>query len=451
MKDHFFLTLNNKRMGLPACALIIGALLTGPGLNASAADVTVQPTAGSSFVVKDSAGVKNRLKVQENGYVGINTISPTNRLQIGDVGSLAGYDIAFGDGVNVSSFLLYPGVVRWDTTGDILLMPKISMPGGLGNGRVGINTFYPNASLEVDGAVSSIRNYEYYAALGNIGYCNSCSTDLSILATNRIAATEFNAYSDVRIKDVVGGSDSADDLKTINALQVTNYTLKDKVKNGNRPFKKVIAQQVENIYPQVVLKHVDFIPNVYQAASKIEKTETGYLLRFDSPHNLTSQAKRVKLLASGDNTMQKTQVVSIPSDSTVIVDLPNFSGDNVFIYGEEVDDFRTVDYEGLTALNISATQELSKQFTQQQVAVVQQQENLNLQKVEIAQQKSDIASIVAEKDAQLADLRNQLAEQKMRVAQLESFADDMAQVKMQLAALRRNSSTTQSLDVALQK
>ena len=40
-----------------------------------------------------------------------------------------------------------------------------------------------------------------------------------------------------------------------------------------------------------------------------------------------------------------------------------------FVYGEEVADFRTVDYEGLTTLNISATQELSKLIKQQQVAI----------------------------------------------------------------------------------
>ena len=34
-----------------------------------------------------------------------------------------------------------------------------------------------------------------------------------------------------------------------------------------------------------------------------------------------------------------------------------------------VDDFRTVDYEGLTTLNISATQELSKQLKTQQTAI----------------------------------------------------------------------------------
>ena len=79
-------------------------------------------------------------------------------------------------------------------------------------------------------------------------------------------ALEFDSQSDSRIKDIRGVSDSASDLDTINALQVTDYTLKDKVRNGNKPFKKVIAQQVEKVYPQVVSQHVDFIPNVYRIA-----------------------------------------------------------------------------------------------------------------------------------------------------------------------------------------
>ena len=36
------------------------------------------------------------------------------------------------------------------------------------------------------------------------------------------------------------------------------------------------------------------------------------------------------------------------------------AGDEVFVYGREVDDFRAVDYDSLTMLNISATQELSR-------------------------------------------------------------------------------------------
>ena len=46
----------------------------------------------------------------------------------------------------------------------------------------------------------------------------------------------------------------------------------------------------------------------------------------------------------------------------MLIDAPQLNGDKVFVYGEEVDDFRTVDYEGLTTLNISATQEIAKRL-----------------------------------------------------------------------------------------
>ena len=35
--------------------------------------------------------------------------------------------------------------------------------------------------------------------------------------------------------------------------------------------------------------------------------------------------------------------------------------EKVFVYGREVDDFHTVDYEAISMLNVSATQELAKQ------------------------------------------------------------------------------------------
>ncbi len=99
--------------------------------------------------------------------------------------------------------------------------------------------------------------------------------------------------------------------------------------------------------------------------------------------------------------MQQVGIVAIPSDRDVVIDAPHLNGDKVFVYGEEVDDFRTVDYEGLTTLNISATQEIAKR---------------------LAQQQADLAALVADKDAQLADLRGQLAKQQARVADLERLA-----------------------------
>jgi hypothetical protein len=52
------------------------------------------------------------------------------------------------------------------------------------------------------------------------------------------------------------------------------------------------------------------------------------------------------------------------------------------VYGEEVNDFRTVDYEGLTTLNISATQELSNLIKKQQ-----QQIDLLMKRIEVLEKK----------------------------------------------------------------
>ena len=41
-------------------------------------------------------------------------------------------------------------------------------------------------------------------------------------------------------------------------------------------------------------------------------------------------------------------------------------GDEVFVYGREVDDFRSVDYEAIAMLNVSATQEIYKQLQAEQ-------------------------------------------------------------------------------------
>ena len=71
--------------------------------------------------------------------------------------------------------------------------------------------------------------------------------------------------------------------------------------------------------------------------------------------------------------MEKYDIVSIPSPNEVLIAATHLS-DTVFVYGEEVNDFRTVDYEGLTTLNISATQELSKLVREQQAEIKTLQE-----------------------------------------------------------------------------
>ena len=67
--------------------------------------------------------------------------------------------------------------------------------------------------------------------------------------------------------------------------------------------------------------------------------------------------------------MEQFEIVSIPSAYQVVINATDLKTNNAFVYGVQVDDFRTVDYEGLTTLSISATQELSKLVKKQQIVI----------------------------------------------------------------------------------
>jgi hypothetical protein len=310
------------------------------------------------------------LPTNATGNVGINTIAPTNHLQIGNNPGFSGYDLAIGNYNKGMVFQQNSTFSNWQSNTDITLLPTN------GTGRVGINTISPRAPLDVVGItdVPGVPPYlgDYaYLALGysnfttpiaNVGgVTKSYYGGISIFAGGRIAAEEFDAFSDSRIKNISGISNGTKDIETINGLRITNYTMKDKVKFGNKQFKKVIAQEVEKVYPQVVSRHTDFIPNVYQLTNSITKANDGYLLGFNANHNISNNAKKVQVMLEGKG-MQQFNIISIPSATEVIIDAPEIKTEKVFVYGEEVDDFRTVDYEGLTTLNISATQELSRQL-----------------------------------------------------------------------------------------
>ncbi|RYU97359.1 tail fiber domain-containing protein [Emticicia agri] len=219
------------------------------------------------------------------------------------------------------------------------------------NGAVGIGTESPTrAKLVIDGSLSTtIPNYGYLNSNGDTG-TSSGANNYSIYASHRIAASEFNAYSDARIKKIKGLSNNAHDLNTLKNIQITDYQLTDSISKGNTNYKKVIAQQVEEVYPSAVTKITDFIPDIYQL-SAIEK---GFI-----PLTRTTLKAGDKLKLITD---EKQEVVEVLSVSANGIQVSSEKSGKVFVYGKEVNDFRAVDYEALTTLNISATQQLLKRI-----------------------------------------------------------------------------------------
>jgi hypothetical protein len=285
------------------------------------------------------------------------------------------------------------------------------------NGSVGIGTTTPgtHAMLEVDGTRTGINalNYEYLYP-GQVGVIQGTDPiTTSIYAAGSIVGLEVFAFSDARIKNISGVFDSARDLATLMGIQITDYTYKDTVARGSRPQKKVIAQQVEQVYPQAVNRTTDVVPDIYRKA----KIQDGWVY-LDTDLKV---GERVKLMGAQDAGVYEVLAVRPGAFRTAFRPVT----DEVFVYGREVKDFHTVDYDAIAMLNVSATQELNRR--------------VQAQAAELRVGEDKIAALAEANQ----NLEHELEEQKEQAGRLQAEFDQLQKV---LAGLNRTGGANLTLN-----
>jgi hypothetical protein len=173
---------------------------------------------------------------------------------------------------------------------------------------------------------------------------------VSIIAAGFILCPHYSVTSDVRIKTAIHPTNGAEDLKSLLGIQITDYRHIDTVVNGDSPKKKVIAQQVESVYPIAVSKSRGVVPDIYRNAP----FRDGWVEMVSS----LKVGERVKLIGPSGESV--TEVLEVKDGGFRTAFQPG--GDKVFVYGREVSDFRSVDYDAIAMLNVSATQELARKL-----------------------------------------------------------------------------------------
>jgi hypothetical protein len=218
---------------------------------------------------------------------------------------------------------------------------------------VGTNGVPTNGLLEVDGFITypNLRA-RYYNSLGQNGTL-TVNRNLSAYFSHQIAAQALQVFSDQRMKDIHGISDSKEDLELLMQIEITDYQMIDSVAEGNKTIKKVIAQQVREAYHQAVDTNMTrVVPDIYQLCA----INNGWI----TWEGEVKARERIRLITEESADLYD---VLETKKGAFKVDLEQEG--QVFVYGREVHDFHTVDYEAISMLNVSATQELYKRLVKQ--------------------------------------------------------------------------------------
>ena len=287
------------------------------------------------------------------------------------------------------------------------------------NNHVGIGTTTPLAPLHV--ATAADFNFSGTASVTYFNYNNNNTTGFSvtsftgtqaasaIFASNIWSGSSFVSFngtitaSDARLKNIIGRSDSAKDLETLEKIEITDYTMKDVVKFGNKPFKKVIAQQVEKVYPTAVtstgIRGFTFTPDIYAVSESVKIEKPGvYNIRLAKVHDL-KDGDTVRLITSKNPELNV--VAHIVDDKTFTVETKELLGDKVFVYGKQCTDLKAVDYDAISMLNVSATQELAKKVA----TLEQENSDLQDQAKRLSAIEEQQKSTNAEQGAEIATLK----------------------------------------------
>jgi hypothetical protein len=251
-------------------------------------------------------------------------------------------------------------------------------------GYVGVGTNNPIYPLQVNSTnLEGVGIHTWFKLNTGLTYSTGADYNASIVTGGTVmASTGFIAYSDRRIKINIMDVDDDRALRDLRLLKPKMYTYKDVVSRGTEPVYGFIAQDVKEVLNHASNPINEVIPNIYELA-----TFSGDILTLvfntsdlsrDASGTLFSRLK----LKTREEKEEFVTILEVIDEHTLRVnkDLSAWGGqldgdklipgNQIFVYGQEVNDFHTLNKDAIWTVATAALQEVDRQLQAEKAKVV---------------------------------------------------------------------------------
>ena len=349
-----------------------------------------------------TSGYSTRLTILNSGNVGIGTASPTQTLDVnGNINfqqylKTKGYNVIKNTASGtpdiyadirvirntIKSDGMYIGYGNSGTSGGDLRFyannTSERMRISASNGYVGIGTASPIVPLHVhtggNFSAGSVRYFRWNDGGLAWGDFNNVSTSVYgrySIGTN----THIFAHSDGRIKkDIIEINDDSS-LQKIRLLKPSYYRYIDYIdKQESRIVEGFIAQEVEDVVPSAVKLTRGELPNIMLRGTIVDDNAGNKIITI--PNYNTNQ---LELDASGniftkliiyidddddshEDVAKEVNIIEILSSTEIKVETYEELPEEIFVYGQEVNNKRALIKDKIFTIGISALQEVDRQL-----------------------------------------------------------------------------------------